>query len=61
MLIITPGIRPENYKNPDDDQKRTMTPNEAIKAGANYLVIGRPVTKSSDPLKEIQAINTSLA
>tara|TARA_Y100001970_G_C14193959_1_gene837011 strand:+ start:483 stop:1169 length:687 start_codon:yes stop_codon:yes gene_type:complete len=60
MLIITPGIRPENYKNPDDDQKRTMTPKEAIKAGANYLVIGRPITKASNPLKEIQAINTSL-
>ena len=61
LLIITPGIRPKNYKNNNDDQKRTMTPEKAIEAGANYLVIGRPITKSPDPLRELQLINSSLA
>lgn len=41
-IIITPGIRP--FSHLDDDQKRTMTPREAIAAGANYVVIGRPIT-----------------
>ena len=61
LLIITPGIRPSNYYNNNDDQKRTMTPQEAIDAGANYLVIGRPITQSSKPLEELKSINQSLA
>jgi len=60
LLIITPGIRPSNFNNVTDDQKRTMTPKEAVQAGANYLVIGRPITKSSNPLKKLQQINRSL-
>ena len=60
LLIITPGIRPINFKDSKDDQKRTMTPKEAIDSGANFLVIGRPITKSKNPLKEIQSINISL-
>lgn len=60
LLIITPGIRPSNFESTKDDQKRTMTPKEAIQAGANYLVVGRPITKSPDPLKELQSINHSL-
>ena len=60
LTIITPGIRPETYKDKNDDQKRTMTPKEAIKEGANYLVIGRPITKSSDPLQTIKSINSSI-
>ena len=59
LLIVTPGIRPENYQK-KDDQKRFMTPKEAINFGANYLVIGRPITMSSDPLKEINTINSSI-
>ena len=60
LLIITPGIRPLNYKGVGDDQERTMTPKEAIEAGANYLVIGRPITQSKNPLKELKSINLSI-
>jgi len=60
LLIITPGIRPINYGDSKDDQKRVMTPKDAINSGANYLVIGRPITKSSNPLKSLQTINSSL-
>ena len=60
LLIITPGIRPLNYKRIGDDQKRTMSPKEAIHAGANYLVIGRPITQATNPLEELKSINLSL-
>ena len=60
LLIITPGIRPANYDISNDDQSRTMTPKEAIKAGADYLVIGRPITQSKNPLKILKSINNSL-
>ena len=55
--IITPGIRINSNK---DDQKRTLTPTEAINLGADLLVIGRPITQSSDPLKVVREINNSL-
>lgn len=42
LLVVTPGIRPDGY--PEDDQKRRTTPRDAIRAGADYLVIGRPIT-----------------
>ena len=58
-LIITPGIRPPNsVKN---DQKRTQSPREAILNGSNYLVIGRAITQSPDPLACIDEINDSLS
>ena len=60
LLIITPGIRPENYKDTKDDQTRTMTPKEAIEAGSDFLVIGRPITNSSNPLKALKLINDSI-
>ena len=60
LLIITPGIRPVNFDISNDDQSRTMTPKEAIKAGADYLVIGRPITQSKNPLKILKSINDSL-
>jgi orotidine-5'-phosphate decarboxylase len=47
FLIVTPGIRPTWYQK--DDQKRTMTPKEAVDAGADYIVIGRPITKAHEP------------
>ncbi len=47
LLVVTPGIRPEGY--PEDDQKRRATAAEAIRAGADYLVIGRPITGAPNP------------
>ena len=47
FLIVTPGIRPGFAS--VDDQKRIMTPAEAVKSGADYLVIGRPIAKAADP------------
>jgi len=47
LLITTPGIRPQGYGT--DDQKRTMTPKDAIEAGADYLVIGRPIIAARNP------------
>ena len=59
FIIIAPGIRITN-KLKSDDQKRVETPKKALKLGANYLVIGRPITKSKDPLKTLKVINKSL-
>ncbi len=60
MIIVVPGIRPINYSKKNDDQKRTLTPIEAIEMGADYLVIGRPITSSKNPLKTIKEINKSI-
>lgn len=58
FLIVTPGIRPS--WTPPDDQKRTMTPKEAIRAGADYLVVGRAVTEQPDPLKALELISLEM-
>jgi orotidine-5'-phosphate decarboxylase len=47
FLIVTPGVRPSFAS--VDDQKRIMSPGEAVKAGADYLVIGRPIARAADP------------
>ena len=61
MTLVVPGIRLENNsKNKRDDQKRTLTPKEAIKLGADYLVIGRPIVESKNPLETIKSINHSI-
>ena len=58
ILLITPGIRPAGATS--DDQARIATPEEALKAGADLLVIGRPITKSADPGAAAAAIAASL-
>ncbi|MDI7260012.1 MAG: orotidine-5'-phosphate decarboxylase [Thermodesulfobacteriota bacterium] len=54
FLIVTPGIRHPSEK--QDDQKRTLSPGEAIRAGADYLVIGRPIKEAKDPVEAVQKI-----
>lgn len=54
FLIVTPGIRP--FGSAAQDQARVMTPGEAIRAGADYLVVGRPVTGADDPALAAKAI-----
>ena len=60
FIIVTPGIRLSN-KIKSDDQKRIATPKRAVDLGADYLVIGRPITDSKNPLKVLQEINKTLA
>ncbi|BDU36614.1 orotidine-5'-phosphate decarboxylase [Vibrio nigripulchritudo] len=57
--LVTPGIRPAGAA--VGDQKRIMTPVDAIKAGSDYLVIGRPITQAADPAKVLAEINATLA
>ncbi|MCF6199574.1 MAG: orotidine-5'-phosphate decarboxylase [Hyphomicrobiaceae bacterium] len=58
-LIITPGIRPAGAD--IDDQSRVMSPAQAVDAGADYLVIGRPITQAEDPVKAVEMIARELA
>ena len=55
FYLVTPGIRPANVN--QDDQSRVVTPRDALNMGASYLVIGRPITKATDPLKALEAIH----
>jgi orotidine-5'-phosphate decarboxylase len=59
FCLVTPGIRPVEAAR--DDQNRVATPREAIAAGADYLVIGRPITRATDPLAALHAINAEIA
>lgn len=54
FCLVTPGIRPANVN--QDDQSRVVTPADALTNGASYLVIGRPITKASSPLKALETI-----
>ncbi len=56
--LVTPGIRPSFAGT--DDQKRVMAPSEAVSAGVDYMVIGRPITKAKDPLAALHAIYQEL-
>ena len=58
FLIVTPGIRPP--KGALDDQKRVLTPEEAIRAGANYLVVGSPIRDAADPAAAARNIVASI-
>ncbi len=59
MILVTPGIRPAGSD--AADQKRTMTPAAAIAAGADYLVVGRPITQAKDPRAAAEAIVAEIA
>ena len=59
LILVTPGIRPSGASL--GDQKRVATPTEAIAAGADYLVVGRPVTQSPDPKAAARAIVAEIA
>ena len=59
MALVTPGIRPAGAAT--DDQKRVMTPAKAIAAGADYLVVGRPIVEAADPNAAAQAIIAEIA
>lgn len=59
VKLVTPGIRPREASL--DDQTRVMTPGEAAKAGANYIVVGRPIFKAADPVAAARAILSELA
>jgi orotidine-5'-phosphate decarboxylase len=59
MVLVTPGIRPAGVA--AGDQKRMMSPGRAIAAGADYLVVGRPVTEAADPKAAAEAIQTEIA
>lgn len=58
FTLVTPGIRLET--DAKGDQARTVTPVEAVKLGADYLVIGRPITRAADPVAVLDAIRASL-
>ena len=58
LITVCPGIRPVHN---DDDQQRVMTPFQAIRDGADYLVVGRPIRSADDPAKAAESIQTDIA
>jgi orotidine-5'-phosphate decarboxylase len=58
FLIVTPGVRPAGKDH--NDQKRVMTPSEAVKAGADYLVIGRAILNDPDPIRAVEQIKKEI-
>lgn len=58
FTLVVPGIRPKDYD--ASDQKRVMTPQEALSRGADYLVVGRPITQTDDPAAAAQQIKSSI-
>ena len=59
FVILTPGIRPAGSD--AGDQRRTMTPRDAVAAGADYIVVGRPITSAADPRSAAQRIVTEMS
>jgi orotidine-5'-phosphate decarboxylase len=61
LAVVTPGIRPASASVAGDDQARTATPAEAIAAGADYIVVGRPITRAADPNAAARTIVAEIA
>ncbi|MBI3773904.1 MAG: orotidine-5'-phosphate decarboxylase [Gammaproteobacteria bacterium] len=59
FCLVTPGVRPAGSDK--GDQNRVLTPSEALKSGASYLVIGRPITQAPDPLAALRSIQLGIA
>jgi orotidine-5'-phosphate decarboxylase len=59
FCLVTPGIRPAGFDS--GDQRRIVTPKDAINAGSHFLVIGRPITQAASPAEALRTINSSLA
>jgi orotidine-5'-phosphate decarboxylase len=59
--IVTPGIRGASAGGDKNDQTRTMGPSDAVRAGANYIVVGRPIIAAPDPRRAAEAIARELA
>jgi orotidine-5'-phosphate decarboxylase len=60
LLIVTPGIRPGANVAEGDDQQRVMTAGRAVRAGADHLVVGRPITRSADPVEVIEKMQAEI-
>lgn len=60
FLVVTPGIRPVDNKS-SDEQKRVMTPGDAFSAGADYIVVGRPIRNASDPRVAAESFQATIA
>lgn len=61
LLLVTPGIRPgANISDNSDDQKRIVTAGGAIGKGADYVVVGRPITKATDPIRVIEQMHQEI-
>ncbi|MEE8475273.1 MAG: orotidine-5'-phosphate decarboxylase [Myxococcota bacterium] len=60
LLIVSPGIRPVENRT-DDDQKRVVTARDAFRAGADYIVVGRPIREAGDPRAAARAIQDEIA
>ncbi len=58
FCLVTPGIRPVDVS--QGDQKRVTSPRQAIENGADYLVIGRPVTQAEDPVRMLRRLNEEI-
>jgi orotidine-5'-phosphate decarboxylase len=61
LLIVSPGIRPFENQRVRDDQKRIVTPEEAFRSGADYIVVGRPIRSAPDPRAAAMAIQATIA
>lgn len=59
LQLVTPGIRPAGSA--EDDQRRILTPSQALQAGADYLVIGRPISQAANPQQALAAVLAELA